>query len=40
MTSKTLRYFFDQPLSNGWQGKQEGKTKIQKIEYLENENRF
>ena len=27
-------------LSNGWQEKKEGKTKIQKFEYLENEKSF
>ena len=26
--------------SNGWQGKKEGQTKIQKFEYLENEKSF
>ena len=37
MTSWTLRFIFDHPLSNGRQVEKEGRTEIQKNEYLENE---
>ena len=35
-----LRFFLDQPLKQWLTGKKEGKTKIQKFEYLENEKSF
>ena len=38
--SRTIRFMLDQLYSNGWQGKNEGKTEIQKFEYLENEKSF
>ena len=37
MTSWTLRFVFDHPLSNGRQVEKEGRTEIQKNEYLDNE---
>ena len=40
MTPKTLRFIFDVPLRQWSTGKKEGKTKIQKFEYLKNEKRF
>ena len=40
MTSQALRFIFDQPQSNGWQGEKEGKMEIQKFKYLENEESF
>ena len=40
MTSRTLRFIFDHPLSSGQQVGKEGGTEIQKIEYLENEKSF
>ena len=40
VTSQTLRFFLDQPLKQWLSGKKEGKTKIQKFEYLENEKSF
>ena len=40
MTSYTLRFFLNQPLKQWLTDKKEGKTKIQKFEYLENENSF
>ena len=40
MTSWTLRFTFDHPQSNGRQVEKEGRTEIQKIEYLENEKSF
>ena len=40
MTSKTLRFFLNQPLKQWLTGKKKGKTKIQKFEYLENEKSF
>ena len=41
MTSQTLGFFLNQPLKQ-WlrQEKKEGKTNIQKFEYLENEKSF
>ena len=40
MTSKTLRFFLNQPLNQWLTGKKEGKTNIQKSKYLENEKSF
>ena len=40
MTSKISRFFLDQTLRQWLTGKKEGKTKIQKFEYLENEKSF
>ena len=40
MTSETLRFSLDQSLKQWLTGKKEGKTKIQKFEYLENEKNF
>ena len=40
MTSWTLRFIFDHPLSNGRQVEKEGRTEIQKNEYIENEKSF
>ena len=40
MTSQTLRLIFDQPLKQWLTGKTEGKTEIQKFEYLENKKSF
>ena len=40
MTSYTLRFIFDQALKQRLTGKKEGKEKIQKFEYLENEKSF
>ena len=40
MTSQTLRFFLNQPLKQWLTGKKEGKTNIQKFEYLENEKSF
>ena len=40
MTSEILSFFLDQPLRQLLTGKKERKTKIQKFEYLENENSF
>ena len=39
MTSKTLR-FLNQPLKPWLTGKKEGKTNIEKFEYLDNEKSF
>ena len=36
----SLRFFLDQPLKQWLTGKKEGKTKMQKINYLRNEKRF
>ena len=37
MTSQTLRFIFDQPLKQWLTGREkDGKTEIQKFEYLEN----
>ena len=40
MTSWTLRFIFDHPPKQWPTGKKEGRTEIQKIEYLENEKSF
>ena len=40
MTSQTLRFFLNQPLKQWLTGKKEGKTKIQKFEYLQNKKSF
>ena len=41
MTSLTLRFFLNQPLKQWLTGKKkEGKTNIQKFEYLQNEKSF
>ena len=40
MTSRTLRFIFDHPPKQWPTGKKEGRTEIQKIEYLENEKNF
>ena len=40
MTSSTLRFIFDHPLSNYWGRGDEGKSEIQKFKYLENEKKF
>ena len=40
MTSKISRFFLDQTLRQWLTGKKEGKTKIQKFEYLDNEKSF
>ena len=40
VTSQTLRFSWISLESNGWQGEKEGTTKIQKLEYLENEKSF
>ena len=37
MTSWTLKFTFDHPLSNGQQVEKKARTEIQKNEYLENE---
>ena len=37
MLSKTLGLVFDYPLSNVQEAEEEGKTEIQKCEYLKNE---
>ena len=37
MTSWALRFISDHLLSNGWHAEKEGRTEIQKSEYLENE---
>ena len=34
------QFIFKQSLKQGWQGAKEGKTEIQKFEYLENEKSF
>ena len=40
MTSQTLRFTFYQPLKQWLTGEQEGKTKIQKFEYLEKKKSY
>ena len=40
VTKFLLRFFLDQPLKQWLTGKKEGKSKIQKFEYLENEKSF
>ena len=40
MTSYTLRFFLNQPPNQWLTGNKEGKTNIQKFEYLENEKSF
>ena len=41
MTSQTLRFIFNHPLKQWLRGKgDEGKSEIQKFEYLENEKNF
>ena len=37
---KLWDFFWINLLSNGWQGRKEGKMKIQKFEYVENEKSF
>ena len=37
---KLRDFFWINLLSNGWQGRKEGKMKIQKFEYVENEKSF
>ena len=41
ITSWTLRFIFDHPVLKQWPtGRKEGRTEIQKFEYLENEKSF
>ena len=40
MTSQTLRFIFHQPLKQWLTGRKEGKTEIQKFQYLENKKSF
>ena len=38
--SQTIRFMLDQPAKQWLAGRKEGKTEIQKFEYLENEKSF
>ena len=40
MMSQTIRFMLDQPVKQWLTGRKEGKTDIQKLEYLENEKSF
>ena len=40
MTSKTLRFFLNQPLKQWLTGKKKGEDENTKFEYLENEKSF
>ena len=40
MTSKTLRFIFDQTIKQWLTGRKRGMMEIQKFEYLENEKSF